>query len=80
LKEKDATIDLVVIQAEFQADSVIAYRTMQKLNDIVFMQDSDLAALCGKECVSIGKHTVQESNGRNMNLLTWIYFLQMRIH
>ena len=40
--------NIVVLQAEFQADSVIAYRTMQQLNDMVFMYDSDLAALCGK--------------------------------
>ena len=44
-KERYPTTDIIVLQAEFQADSVIAYRTMQHLNDMVIMNDSDLVAL-----------------------------------
>jgi hypothetical protein len=67
-KKRYPTTDVLVLQAEFQADSVIAYQTMQQLNDMVFMYDSDLAALCGKECVSIGKYEFIEDNSRNSEI------------
>jgi hypothetical protein len=44
---------LFVIQAEFQADAVLAYRLVNKISDIALCADSDLASLAGEECVSI---------------------------
>ena len=44
---------LMVIQAEYQADSVIAYRLINKISDISFCIDSDIAALTGIDCCSI---------------------------
>ena len=66
--EKNPKVEIIVMQAEFQADSVIAYRTMVNLNDITIMEDSDLAALCGKQCVSISKFEVSNLNKRNSQL------------
>ena len=37
--EKNPKVEIIVMQAEFQADSVIAYRTMENLNDITIMED-----------------------------------------
>ncbi len=66
--EKDPKVEIIVMQAEFQADSVIAYRTMENLNDMTIMEDSDLAALCGKQCVSISKFEVSNLGKRNSQL------------
>ena len=66
--KKNPKVEIIVMQAEFQADSVIAYRTMENLNDITIMEDSDLAALCGKQCVSISKFEVSNLNKRNSQL------------
>jgi hypothetical protein len=44
---------IFVIQAEFQADAVMAHRLVNKISDIVLCADSDLASLTGEECVSI---------------------------
>ena len=52
-----STIDikshLKVIQAEFQADSVIAYRSVRCLNDLVLCNDSDQSVHVGNECCCI---------------------------
>ena len=44
---------LTIMQAEFQADMVIAYRTVKHLNHIVFSSDSDQGIHCGSECICI---------------------------
>lgn len=42
-----------VIQAEYQADSVLAYRRVNKFSDVVFSSDSDLLAHSGELCLGI---------------------------
>jgi hypothetical protein len=64
-REANPTNEIIVMQAEFQADSVIAYRTMQTLNDMAIMEDSDLAALCGEQCVSISKFEITNLNKKS---------------
>ena len=44
---------LTVEQAEFQADTVIAYRTTRSMNHLVFTSDSDQAIHCGAMCVCV---------------------------
>ena len=44
------TGNINLFQAEFQADSVLAYRSVRCLNDIVFSSDTDQSALVGSEC------------------------------
>jgi hypothetical protein len=49
---------LTYMVAEFQADSVIAYRTNQQMNDIVICSDSDQAAHTWNHCVCIKSYLV----------------------
>lgn len=51
LGTKDGCIE--VIQAEYQADSVLAFRQVNKFSDVVFSSDSDLLAHCGPTCLGI---------------------------
>jgi hypothetical protein len=44
---------LSAVQAEFQADSVLAWAVLNNEADIILSADSDLAALLGGRCVSI---------------------------
>jgi hypothetical protein len=53
---------LYVIQAVFQADSVIATHCVAGISDLVFANDSDLAALAGGSCLSIKSYKYLESS------------------
>ena len=44
---------IYVVQAEFQADAVMAHRLVNKISDIALCADSDLAAMAGPDCISI---------------------------
>lgn len=67
LGNKGARID--VIQSEFQAHSTIAHRCFYRLSEIVFTADSDLAALCGCQCVAIKDFTFKENYNRSNSLV-----------
>lgn len=54
--------NLFVIKALFQADSVIAYRCINKISDMVMSSDSDLAALAGEQCLAIKSFKFLEKN------------------
>jgi hypothetical protein len=49
---------IYVIKAEFQADSVISYRLVNKISDMALCNDSDLAMYAGKYCISIKSFTI----------------------
>jgi hypothetical protein len=49
-----------VIQAKFQADSVLAASLLNHKSDIGFSADSDLAALLGERCISVQKFTFND--------------------
>ena len=61
IQQKIATIEnddesfgtINVVQTVFQAYSLLAYRCVRGLSDMMFANDSDQAALCGKECCSV---------------------------
>lgn len=44
---------VAVLQAEFQADSVLAYRRANYISDVVFSSDTDLLAHAGPMCFGI---------------------------
>jgi hypothetical protein len=48
--------------AKFQADLVIAYRTVNLLNDLAICSDSNQAAQTGHECICIKLFTLKEKN------------------
>jgi hypothetical protein len=54
-----------IIQSEFQADSTVAHRCFRRISNIVFTSDSDLAALCGCQCVVVKEFTFKENCSRN---------------
>jgi hypothetical protein len=56
---------LNVIQAEFQADSVLAYRCNTGLSDMCLCSDSDIASLCGSNCFSIKKYSYKSNAKTN---------------
>jgi hypothetical protein len=58
-----------VIQSEFQADSTIAHRCFHRISEIVFTSDSNLAALCGCQCVAIKEFNFKENYNRNNSLV-----------
>lgn len=51
LGKKGGTIE--IFQAEYQADSVLAFRRVNNISDIVFSSDSDLLAHAGSMCLGI---------------------------
>jgi hypothetical protein len=53
---------LVVIQAEFQADSVIAYRMIHNISSLVLATDSDQAMHCGEACCCIKEYAISKNN------------------
>jgi hypothetical protein len=67
---------ITAVQAEFQADSVIASRTIKRYNDIVLCSDSDQAALCGHRCLSI-KSFVYKKKNNNITLEPFKIFTTM---
>ena len=52
-KENDGLV--TVLQSEFQADSLMAYRMQHGLTELIFSADSDMAAHVGRSCVGIKK-------------------------
>ena len=60
----DISTRLFVLQAEFQADSVIAFRSIRRLNDLVVCNDSDQAVHVGDDCCCLNdyKYTDKETN------------------
>jgi hypothetical protein len=55
VKLGDTCGNLLVVQAEFQADLVLAWSILNNKADILLSLDSDLAALLGHRCISIKK-------------------------
>ena len=53
---------LTVMMAEFQADSVIANRTINHINDLVFSSASDQAVHTGSDCCCIRNFCMKEKN------------------
>lgn len=53
---------ILVVKSEFQADSVLAYRCVMGLSDIVFSSDSDLVALAGSCCLGIKSYKFNEKS------------------
>ena len=53
---------LTVEQAEFQADTVIAYRTTRSMNHLVFTSDLDQAIHCGAMRVCVKEFTMKLNN------------------
>ena len=50
---------IYVIKAYFQADSSLAYRLINNISDMSFCNNSDLAMLTGKKCLSIKNFKIQ---------------------
>ena len=63
----DISTRLFVLQAEFQADSVIAFRSIRRLNDLVVCNDSDQAVHVGDDCCCLNDYKYTEK--RNKRLL-----------
>ena len=42
-----------IIQAQFEADYIIAYRFRYNLSDCIYSTNADMTALCGPKCISI---------------------------
>lgn len=61
-RETSANGTINVLQAEFQADSLLAYRLNHGLSDIMICADSDQAALCGNRCFAIKQFKFIEGN------------------
>ena len=57
-----------VIKSKFQADSVIAQRLVNGISDIAFCNDSDLATLAGKECISISRYKISSKKINNIEI------------
>ena len=53
MNENGGYISSKIIRAKFQADYVIALRSLEKKNDFIYSSDSDFAVLLGDECVLI---------------------------
>jgi predicted DNA-binding protein YlxM (UPF0122 family) len=53
---------LTCFVAEYQANTVIAYRTINQQNDIVVCSDSDQGILCGKECICINEYYLKKKD------------------
>lgn len=62
---------IFVIKAKFQADSVLAYRCINRISNVIFSSDSDLAALCGNCCVGIKtfKFNMKKNGERLSNMI-----------
>jgi hypothetical protein len=56
---------IMVCQAKYQADSVIAHRCYKGISDVVLGNDSDLAAHCGEKCLGIKQFQFNESTKEN---------------
>ena len=60
--------NIYIIQAQFQADTILALRCITDKNEFVFSNDTDQAVLCGSKCFSIKKYTlVQKCNEYTIN-------------
>ena len=57
--ENGGYVSSSIIKATFQADYVIALRSIEGKNDFIYSSDSDFAALLGNDCVLIDKVTNQ---------------------
>jgi hypothetical protein len=57
---------LTCMIAEFQADSVIAYRTIHKQNDIVITADLDQSIHTGTECLCIKAYQMKEKDNQTI--------------
>ena len=55
---------LTYMVAEFQADSVLAYRTVNKMNDIVISSDSDQSVHTGPDCICIKGYNLKDKNNK----------------
>ena len=53
MNENGGYVSSKIIRAKFQADYVIALRSLEKKNDFIYSSDSDFAVLLGDECVLI---------------------------
>ena len=62
MNENGGFVSPKIIKAKFQADYVIALRSLEKKNDFIYSSDSDFAGLLGNDCVLIDK--VQNTGGR----------------
>ncbi len=60
--------NIFVIQAEFQADAVIAHRMVNRITDIALSNDSDLASLAGPDCVCIKELHYANNEITSLNL------------
>ena len=60
--------NIYIIQAQFQADTILALRCITDKNEFVFSNDTDQAVLCGSKCLSIKKYTLlQKCNEYTIN-------------
>ena len=55
---------LEILQAEFQADSVIAYRSIRTLNDVVFSSDTDQSVLVAGDCCCVNVYKLIHNNNK----------------
>ena len=51
-----------IIQAEYQADYIIAHRYISGLTDMIFSTDSDFSALTDANCICVRSMKVDKSN------------------
>jgi hypothetical protein len=56
--------DITYMIAEYQADSVLAYRTNNRMNDIVISSDSDQGVHTGSECICIKGYNIKDKNNK----------------
>jgi hypothetical protein len=55
---------VAVIQAEFQADAVLAHRAVNKLTDVIISADSDLAVLVGPSCCLVKQYKYSQCQNK----------------
>jgi hypothetical protein len=55
---------LTYMIAEFQADTVLAFRTVNKNNDIVISSDSDQVVHSGHDCICIKGYSLKDKNNK----------------
>ena len=53
INENGGFVSSQILKARFQADYVIAVRSVENKNDFIYSSDSDFAALLGNDCVLI---------------------------
>ena len=65
LNENGGFVQEKYLKAVFQADSLIARRAMQKKSNYILSEDSDFAALLGRDCMMI--KTISKKNHAALN-------------